>query len=231
MRMKFMNTPRLLARGLKRGLIGLALSFGSFRLYAQEMVVLSQEREGSATVYLSERDKLAVILDGGKKGGLTSPRMGGKPPLAFLLGRGVSRLVIECSHPHDDHSAGLREIVTSSLDLPQFADITFVDSGYPVAQSLFELFRTTHPSYPEERVRYRSAKGYDALAKAVNGHDLVASNLRYKPSHEASVHGHAIISQFTLHGTRGDTRIVDFDDADDTLVAEWAHWAATDPTS
>lgn len=193
--------------------------------------MLSQEKEGTASVYYSPPDGVAMIIDGGRRGSLTAPRLDGKPVLAFLRTKGVNELVIVCSHPHDDHAAGIREIIRTDKTLTEFSRITFVDSGYPVAQSLYELFRSTHPDYPKDRVQYASARGRDALGASLGRGRLRASNLVEITAPETSEHGNAVVALITLERDGKRIKIVDFDDADTSRVLRFAQWASEDPGS
>jgi hypothetical protein len=196
----------------------------------QELTVLSQEREGSATVYHSKVDGKALIIDGGRRGGLTAPRMGGKAVLEFLLAEDIGELVIVCSHPHDDHAAGIREIIRSDANLPRFKKITFVDSGYPVAKSLYTLFTERHPNYAGT-VEYKSAQGADALGLIMSTGRLRATNLAAEPVAGATEHGNSVISTTTLEVNGKTVRITDFDDADNGRVSQYLEWVKADPVN
>ncbi len=209
--------------------IGLFLASFIFRINGQ-VEILTMEREGTAGVYLSEQTGVATLIDGGRKGGLTKPRLDGKPVLEALLARGYRTLVVSCSHPHDDHAGGLRELIMSDSNLTKFQKITFVDSGYPGAESLYEQFRKMHPSFPAASVSYSSAKSRNAFLGIGNlGTDLKVSNFEYIPRLDAPVHGHAIIHhvEITKNGKR--CLLVDFDDADNVLIREWVERAKRNP--
>jgi len=220
--------PRL--RSLAWALV-LALALTATPALAQDAFVLSQEREGTATVYVSADSKLAMIVDGGKKGGLTSPRIEGQSTLQYLRGRNVEELVLVCSHPHDDHAAGLREIIKNDPLIREFKQIRFVESGYPFEESLYSLFRAQHPDFPADRLMSHSARNANALAEAVRGQGITASNFVYDPGAATTPHGNAIISHITLSDGTSSRVIVDFDDADSKLVKRWADWAKLDPAT
>lgn len=98
---------------------------------AQRAEFLSLDSEGSSSVYTDLQRATALLLDGGRKGSLVRPRLDGKPVLAALLDRGMKHLVITCSHPHDDHAAGLLEIIDKDSNVTKFESVVFVDSDYP----------------------------------------------------------------------------------------------------
>jgi hypothetical protein len=199
---------------------------------AQRVQILTMEREGTAGVYLSENDKVAYIIDGGRKGGLSKPRLDGKPVLEALLADGYEELVISCSHPHDDHAGGLREIIESDPNMTKFKRITFVDSGYPVSESLREIFLRKHPDFPKDKVSFSSAEarnGFSGLSRENSG--VKVSNFEYTPKPGASIHGHATIHHVVLERDAQKTLLVDFDDADDELLRIWADWAKQDPAT
>jgi hypothetical protein len=209
----------------------LILSWGATAL-AQWGVILTQNREGSATLYLSQNNGVAYILDGGAIGGLTKPVLDGKPVLQGLLDKGYRHLVISCSHPHEDHAGGIKEIIQTDPNLEKFESVRFVDSGYPTSDSLFTLFSDCHPQYDKTRVIHSSALDRDAFS-AISGKDdgVYVSNFIYTPRPGAAPHGHSVIAHIHLQKGGKVVRIVDFDDANDELVLRWSAWALQDPAN
>jgi beta-lactamase superfamily II metal-dependent hydrolase len=197
----------------------------------QRAEFLSLDSEGTASVYTDSVGRIAYLLDGGRKGSLVRPRLDNKPVLAALLDRGIKHLVVTCSHPHDDHAGGLIEVIDSDANVARFDNITFVDSDYPEAESLYQRFLQRWPNYPPSKVRYESAKKRDAFAYfRSSGGDCKMSNFVYEPPNEPShPHGQTVIATTDLTKAGTTTRVVDFDDASSALVAQWAEWAKANP--
>jgi beta-lactamase superfamily II metal-dependent hydrolase len=72
---------------------------------AQTARYLALRGEGTASVLVDEAVHTAYITDGGHTGkaGIQGANIGRQSVLEYLLGKGVTRLVITCSHPHADH--------------------------------------------------------------------------------------------------------------------------------
>lgn len=218
-----------LHRSLLAALAVIVMSCGSPPALAQWGAILSQQREGTATLYLSKDTAVAYILDGGAIGGLSQPILDGKPILQGLLEKGYRHLVLSCSHPHEDHAGGLKELIRTDPNLEKFESIRFVDSGYPVAESLFTLFGKHHARYDKARATYSSALNRDAFsAFSREGDHVHVTNFPYKPRDGAAPHGHSIVAHITLNADGKVFRVVDFDDANDDLVRQWSAWAQQD---
>ena len=199
---------------------------------AQRAEFLALDSEGTASVYTDSASKTAYLLDGGRKGSLVRPRLDNKPVLTALIDRKMKHLVVMCSHPHDDHAAGLIEVIDSDDNIARFDSITFVDSAYPEAESLYHRFLQRWPHFPPSKVRYESAKKRDAFAVfGSSDGDCKVSNFVYDPPEGPShPHGQTIITATELKKAGMTTRVVDFDDASSALVAQWAEWAKASPT-
>jgi hypothetical protein len=189
-------------------------------------------------VILSRDDGFAVITDGGKKGqGILDARIENESVLSFLQRVRVKRLVISCSHPHDDHMAGLVELIRSK-DILAFERIDFVDSDYGKKESLEALYRRQwgHLYGPDGKpvpgavegggtapaVARHSARNRNAFAElGLPTERLEVSNYKYVPEDQAGPHGHCVITEYVLKGAGKTTRLVDFDDAEEKLVEKY----------
>jgi len=193
---------------------------------------------GTAIVAIDDSGKTAYIIDGGKSGnrGISGALLDGHHLLDALLQRKIERVVITCSHPHSDHLDGLLELVRDpKMGDPQFREVHFVDSDYPAESRLFESYQERWPpgQIPDRVVAYHSARGVDALG-LLTGPDarVVAHNFRYDPPEAAAhPHGRCVITQMELRRGGETTHVVDFDDANDGLVRQWAEWAKADPAA
>lgn len=200
-------------------------------LLSQTGYVLWQDTEGSATVYIDEPKQIAYLIDGGRSGTLMLPRVENRTALEFLLEKQCEHLVIVCSHPHEDHSGGFKQIIDADLNLLKFKTICFIDSGYPEKESLYEQFLRQQPSYPRENVTHLSAETKNAFAGISGENDAVfVSNFEYVPKAGAKEHGNSIITRVVLQKDGKRTSIVDFDDGDSSLLARWVAWAKESPT-
>lgn len=206
------------------------LAFLPNTLLSQNGYILWQDAEGSATVYIDEAKQTAYLIDGGKSGTLMLPRVENRTALQFLLEKQCEHLVIVCSHPHEDHSGGFKQIIDSDSNLLKFKSICFVDSGYPEKESLYERFVRQQPGYPQEHVTHVSAEAKNAFADISGENDAVfVSNFEYVPRAGSKEHGNSIITRVVLQKDGKRTSIVDFDDADSSLVTRWVAWAKQNP--
>lgn len=194
-------------------------------LLAGRAIFFPLARGGSASAILDEKAKTATLIDGGQKGSLLeTPLLGGKPILSYLLdGNKYENLVIVCSHPHSDHQAGLLELVkyAGPNNISQFKTITFVDSDYPAKTSLWAEYNKVHGK--RASVAHESATNRDAFAKLRQRPGTVdMKNFEYKPFAGKGPHGYSVVSEYGLLDGDRRTNVVDFDDADSAVVAEWA---------
>lgn len=205
---------------------------------AQEAHVLRLNGPGSATVILSASQRLAFLVDGGNKGvrGLAAAEIDGRPVLEYLRDRGVTHLVLVCSHPDADHMGGVVEVSRDLDRLSYFDKVTFIDSGFRSgtemgSRRLIEHHRESvasatkagrTPKLPvavgeeaENRNAFKGLISEDA--------DLAVENYVYSPAPIAGkeAHGHAIIVEYTLRRRGASTKAVDFDDASPGLIAQW----------
>src|ERR1700730_9197299 len=206
----------------------LLLFVASLGALAQVAHFLAIKGEGTASVFLDQsstsgKGRTAYITDGGKGGRLglgkatirsnDSDNDVAKDVLQYLLDEHVTRLVITCSHPHDDHMAGLKTILRDSRML-QFTELVFIDNGYDKAQSLLEYFQKRPTPKPHKGTsglnarpvaRYVSAADSNAFAGLTWKDAAVkVSNFVYDPkqvvsSHgEDPIHGRSIITQYDI---------------------------------
>lgn len=200
--------------------------------HSQVGYVLSQEKEGTATFYLASDTATAYLIDGGKGGTLTAPHVNDMPVLKFFLENKYRNLVVVCSHPHEDHAGGIKDIINNDPLMEKFDSIHFVDSGYPQSDALYQLFVDRHPTYPLEKLTRASATQKNAFLEVSKPTDTVyVRNFEYTPQNRRAIHGNTIISIITLQQGGVKTTVVDFDDADDRLVSQWVEWAKRDPAN
>ena len=168
-------------------LLGIALSWIAAPLVAQEAIYLNLESEGSASMFFSKNNKRIFLLDGGRgTGGITGLASDGGLSLSALLRDGYDEVVIICSHPHDDHYNGLRELIRSDPAMPRFSKVRFVDSGIDSSKSLYHEFLRCYPRYSRDSVTYHSAEGNNAFSTFVSPTDgVVARNFVYRPRESA----------------------------------------------
>src|SRR5207244_1021896 len=96
-----------------QGLAVVFLGWLAQPLAAQNAFVLHLDREGSATVILAEKDRVAFISDGGRsQGGITDAAVNRDRVLELLRKHHIKTLVVTCSHPHADHLDGLVALLT-----------------------------------------------------------------------------------------------------------------------
>jgi hypothetical protein len=202
---------------------------------AQRVIFLPLEREGAASVVLDELSGTAYVLDGGQKGSLVKrPVINGRPLLNYLWAEGYRNVYIACSHPHEDHLAGLLEVIryrsrgSADVDLTKFDSVVFVDSDYPSNVSLFGEFTKVHGK--RKNVSHESATNRNAYAAARARSRKPAAvgvsidNYVFKPENGGGPHGHSVINQYVLGPVNDKNRatFIDFDDAADDLIARWA---------
>ncbi|MDB5348521.1 MAG: hypothetical protein JWP89_6898 [Schlesneria sp.] len=223
--------------------MGLLLYFAPETANAQEVICLTIQGKGTATVMIPNNTKenvvsdTAYILDGGEATtGITTARLNDKPILQALLNDySIKHLVFVCSHPDRDHMGGLMAIVKNKnendTDLEQFDRITFVDTEVDgevlptdAKKSLFKTFQEFHPAY--DKVEHKSARKGDKIVNAFTGElagteQLKVANLSYTIT-GGRPHDQALIVEHSLIGEGGVKSIaVNFDDAENGLVGEW----------
>src|SRR5262249_55740516 len=148
----------------------------------------------------------AWITDGGRRGsqGIQGGAIEGQSVLAYLREQNVTKLVITCSHPHEDHMGGLVDIVKGE-EVKSFHSVLFVDSGIPPDDSLYALYKRTHgEANAANHARYESAFGRNAFAEVnVPGASVEVSNFKYTPDPgERDPHGRSIIMSYHLKGEK-----------------------------
>jgi hypothetical protein len=188
---------------------------------------------------LSADTATAYITDGGRRGSLTGQfAFGDKPLLKYLYDEGYENLVVTCSHPHADHAGGLLELAKhkggspSDPDLRNFANVVFIDSGYPANETLLAAFEdvhgTDHPHVARVTAENQNAFASSAVRSLTSPDASVqVSNFVYKPDEAVGIHGHSVITHYVLASPDGESRtlVTDFDDADNRLIQSWAAWA------
>jgi len=196
--------------------------------------VLSLEGDGSATVIVDEVSETAYIHDGGRAGeqGIAGARIDGKFVLDFLTKKEIKTLVISCSHPHEDHMAGL-ETLLERPEITRFENLYFVDaiqdgattrSGKPI-KPLYKTYEDKWPGGPPPHVDHKSASGADAFASLnLKPGDVSVHNYKYDPgSAGEDVHDNSVIVEIEVRGPKSAKRtLVDFDDASTELIKQWA---------
>ena len=191
-------------------------------------------REGSAAVHLDETTGYAYIVDGGRRGsGITSVSLFGEPVLDALRRRGIETLVFICSHPHADHLHGLLELVEEAA-LTGFTKLFFVDSGYSeraeYKRSLRQVYaerRAREPQIPDgEEIDVTGRRGNVLFGEG----DVAVETFQEAPRFGGgSEHDQAIVTTIRYRGEGGlENRVVDTDDASDSLVRRWTEWALED---
>jgi beta-lactamase superfamily II metal-dependent hydrolase len=210
------------ARRLARVLVLGVLIVASSGAIAQEVIFFALKGDGTASVVLDRRQRIAWITDGGRGGekGIAAARIGSLTLIEFLKREQITKIAIVCSHPHSDHMGGLIDFV-ERVDLSGF-HLRFVDTHAhpPPPNSLFGRYsRRTDLSAAGGKYEHWSAAGQDAFVgfAAATG-DVVVSNFVYQAT-GSSDHDRSVIMQYVLEG--GAQAIVDFDDASTRLVKEW----------
>lgn len=199
--------------------------------FAQEMMVLDLRGPGTSIVTFDKSTKTAYIGDGGNAGvnGVKGALIDGRNLMDAILERGTKTLIIICSHPHSDHLGGLLDLIKDlTKDNGQISALRFVDSEYPERSRLVEEYRKTADRSRD--VQYKTACANDALGQLNRpGGSVRASNFVYEPIGTAP-HGRSIIMSYELERNGSTTRVVDFDDASNALVRQFAEFAREDPT-
>jgi beta-lactamase superfamily II metal-dependent hydrolase len=218
----------------------LLICSGASRALGQKGYVLTLGSEGSATVFIAEDAHVAYITDGGRKsGGLGQALIDGKSLADFLIKHSIDRVVVICSHPDDDHLAGLVAFLTSDEILRiGLTKVDFVESGFRKAEGserpLFDIYESIWSDKPKRppKADPHSALNNDALGSIKTGSSkLEAFNLKYLPKKNAGAHGHTIVTTIVLKDGDRQVRLVDSDDADSDVIAAWAKWAMEDPVN
>lgn len=198
-------------------------------VFSAEALYLQLGSPGSAGVIVG--DETAFLVDGGKSGALTTAEfLDEKSLMEYLEEKSIRNLVVSCSHPHSDHAGGLRDLIASEAFADSsFQSIVFVDSGISVGKRLYDDLLKAHPALANVATHVDATNKNAYADPALRG--LVAAetnldvwNFEYQPRQVAHEHGKTIISQFLLEDSEsGDsTLLVDFDDADNELIAKWS---------
>ena len=196
-------------------------------LASQEVRFLSLDGEGSATLVLDA--STAYVTDGGGPGagGIKGALVEGQPVLDFLAGK-ATRLVLTCTHPHEDHMGGLAQL----LCLPQvceFPEVILIDTpdSYGEGESLADLWQETCGApcadQPEGRCRHVTARNNDAFAGLAPSSSAVrVANFIFDPAEVGGdAHDRTIITHYEIGQRQETTTLVDFDDASSRLIRHW----------
>lgn len=227
--MRILLTTKCRAQCLVASLATALLIFTAGPSSPQEVHYLAITGEGTASVVVDDETNTAYITDGGRSGtlGIKAALVGnGQHVLDFLLDKKIVKLVITCSHPHEDHMGGLLDIIRNDPKLLQFESLYFVDSEYDHRgnKSLYQEYQEVHSSNQNApKAVYVSAKGQDAFAKISNSKSsLHVSNFPYEAGLAGrSAHGNAVITRYALSSRESRTVVVDFDDASSKLIKQW----------
>lgn len=191
---------------------------------APEITVFALKGDGSATLITDSEAKVAWITDGGRGGasGVKGASIGGRDILKYLQDGMYATVVMTCSHPHEDHMGGLRELVRD--ERIKMFDMVFVDNDVPKEDSLYHLYETHHgETTTKAKARYRSAAGRNAFEGAgIASALLEVDNFAYDSEKIGEKeHDRSIIMLYKFKGKPPRT-VVDFDDASTKLVEHWA---------
>lgn len=197
--------------------------------------VLALQGDGSATVVLDDGSSTAFIHDGGRAEtkGVAGATIEGRPVLTFLLEKGITNLVISCSHPHEDHMGGLKTLIQSP-EIKQFGQLYFVDAIGPGAKTksgkqilpLRKIYEARWGNAPPPAIHSASARNADGFAGLnVPVKDVRARTFKYDPADVGTeIHDSSVILEYEVKDGSGATRtIVDFDDASTALVDHWTN--------
>ncbi len=182
---------------------------------------LALEGDGTASVIVD--GPVAYLADGGRAGmrGVGGATLGGMSVPAYLESRQITDVVMSCSHPHDDHMAGLVTLLKSGA-LAKFK-LHFVDNfrGTPGArESLADIHQA---AAAKDDVHYVSANNKNAFAELPRGSTIQVRNFVYQPE-EIGTHDHdaSLIMEYAFGSNSSEKVVVDFDDASEKLIRTWA---------
>jgi len=188
---------------------------------AQTITFLALKGDGNATVTID--GPVAYIADGGRKGqrGIGGATVDGQSIPDYLRKSHVTTVVISCSHPHDDHMAGLSDLIKGSgldgFDVHLIDSLPIQSDGQYDKRSL-----ATEAKDAQKSFNYHSALDKDAFASLPRGSHLLVRNFVYDPKDVGeSEHDAATILEYEFPRPGKTRRIVDFDDASKELLSKW----------
>ncbi|MEP6849059.1 MAG: hypothetical protein ABI999_09400 [Acidobacteriota bacterium] len=188
-------------------------------IFAQDIVYVPLDKEGQAGVIYDAEKNRGIIFDyGGAKDG--EVRLAKE--MNLFKEKMIEELVLQCSHPHDDHVKGITDyfkaVIAGTEELPPtLKKIRVIDNGMPKASQLANLVQTALKRYPQIELTRISAGEKNAFAENSKPTDQVYIETVPYPftNTSASSHGRAIITLVTLNGKY---RHLDTDDAETNAV-------------
>lgn len=191
---------------------------------AQEAAYFALQRPGQGNLAIDKAKKVAYITDLGKSGDGDRVTIDGVPLIDSLVAQGVETLVFTCSHPHSDHSGGIRALFEApevffndaARKVPRFSSIVVVENG--VKESLFTILSDKLGSSSALKLTRVDATSKNAFAGySKPSDDVYIENIPYEPNQKAGPHGRSIVTHFVLGQEYSN---VDFDDADSAVVLQ-----------
>jgi beta-lactamase superfamily II metal-dependent hydrolase len=191
----------------------------------QQLSYLPLQQPGQASVAVDRAKRMAFVFDLGSDRDGREINFEGKPLLVRLEELGVEHIVFTCSHPHSDHMGGIRALFSDANNFVKDGDksrprfkITLVDDG--VTTKLRDLLTRLVAHGAQIHSDWRSARSGNAFAGLSSREDAVfVESIPYTPVVAAGPHGRSVVTKITLEG--GHT-VLDFDDADNAVVAQVA---------
>ncbi len=188
----------------------------------QQTFMLALKRPGQASVSIDLATGTAIVVDLGNARDGNTVELEGKPLLDALEARGVSRLVVICSHPDADHMGGIRALFSTprnffrdtAMHEPRFTSITVIDSGMQVGlYGLLQQSLQGRKGIATRHVDATSRNGMEGLS--VPGETVTVETVPYPVARNAGRHGRSVVTLTTLGGKH---RILDFDDGDSSVI-------------
>jgi beta-lactamase superfamily II metal-dependent hydrolase len=191
---------------------------------AQEAAYFALQRPGQGNLAVDKARKVAYITDLGKNGDGNNVMIDEVPLIDSLIAQGIETLVFTCSHPHSDHSGGIRALFEapevffndSAKKVPRFRSIVVIESG--VEDSLFTILSDKLGSNSAIKLTRVDAAKKNAFAAYSKPSDAVyIENIPYEPIENAGPHGRSIVTHFVLGQKYSN---VDFDDASSAVIVQ-----------
>ncbi len=200
----------------------LCYAFCCDNLLAQEAAYFALQRPGQGNVAVDKKKRVAYITDLGKSGDGDRVIVDGTPLLDTLVAEEVETLVFTCSHPHSDHSGGIRalfenpQVFFNDADrkVPRFRSIVVIENQ--MKDSLFSILNEglgPNSAIKISRVDAINKNAFVGLSDPKD--DVYIESIPYEPLERAGTHGRSIVTHFVLGQKYSN---VDFDDASSDVI-------------
>lgn len=207
--------------------VGICIAFfvfflGASSLVGQEATFFALQGPGQGSVAIDHAKRTAYITDLGRAGDGRKASLDGTPLLEKLAQLDVLHLVLTCSHPHSDHAGGIRALIESprgffiddQMSKPRFESITIIDDT--AADSLFPVLQKVLGEQTPIAIAHVNARNRNAF-DGISGKDdaVFIENIPYVADTRGGAHGNSVVTHLVLGGK---TSIVDFDDANSSVI-------------